>query len=201
MPWLVAMLAVGVTAIVTGIVRADELPDPYPVHFGPAGDPDRFTDRSLGAILVPAIVGQLSGVAVFATLLLLKPGQRRLVTPLSALGLVIGGGISLSSLAQYLSDDAVAPPGTFWALLAGIVLVTVWVVVASVRTGREVDDDREGWRWGGLVYANADDPDIFVSKRVGAGVTVNVGHARGWLVMGLILLPGIIIVIGVATWT
>lgn len=199
-PWLVAMLLLGVVAVVTGIVRADELPDPYPVHFGMAGDPDRFTDRSLGAILMPAVVGQLCGLSAFASLLLLKEEQRRLVTPLSALGLVIGGGMALSSLAQYVSDDAVAPAWTFWALLAAIALTTVWLVVASVREGKQSPDDRDGWRLGGLVYANPDDPDVFVPNRVGTGVTVNVGRPMGWVVMGLVLLPGIIIVIGMSMW-
>lgn len=199
-PWLVAMLLLGVVAVVTGIVRADELPDPYPVHFGMAGDPDRFTDRSLGAILMPAVVGQLCGLSAFASLLLLKEEQRRLVTPLSALGLVIGGGMALSSLAQYVSDDAVAPAWTFWALLAAIALTTVWLVVASVREGKQSPDDRDGWRLGGLVYANPDDPDVFVPNRVGTGVTVNVGRPMGWVVMGLVLLPGIIIVIGMSRW-
>lgn len=200
-PWLVAMLALGLVAVATGVLRADQLPDPYPVHFGMAGDPDRFTDRSLGAILMPAVVGQICGISAFATLLLLKPEQRRMVTPLSALGLVVGGGISLISLAQYLSDDAVPPPWTLWALLGGITLTTTWVVVVSVRMGREVDEDGDGWRWGGTVYANADDPNIFVAKRVGVGTTVNLGHTRGWLVLGLILLPAVIIVIGVTMWT
>lgn len=194
------MLVLGVVAVVTGIVRADELPDPYPVHFGMAGDPDRFTDRSLGAILMPAVVGQLCGLSAFASLLLLKEEQRRLVTPLSALGLVIGGGMALSSLAQYVSDDAVAPAWTFWALLAAIALTTVWLVVASVREGKQSPDDRDGWRLGGLVYANPDDPDVFVPNRVGTGVTVNVGRPMGWVVMGLVLLPGIIIVIGMSRW-
>lgn len=194
------MLLLGVVAVATGIVRADELPDPYPVHFGMAGDPDRFTDRSLGAILMPAVVGQLCGLSTFASLLLLKEEQRRLVTPLSALGLVIGGGMALSSLAQYVSDDAVAPAWTFWALLAAIALTTVWLVVASVREGKQSPDDRDGWRLGGLVYANPDDPDVFVPNRVGTGVTVNVGRPMGWVVMGLVLLPGIIIVIGMSMW-
>lgn len=201
MPWLVGMLALGVVAVVTGVVRADQLPDPYPVHFGLAGDPDRFTDRSLGAILMPAVVGQICGMSAFATLLLLKPEQRRLVTPLSALAFVVGGGIALTSFAQYLSDDAVAPPWAFWALLGAIAVTTVWLVVTAVRAGRESDADHEGWILGGLFYANPDDPDVFVPYRAGTGVTVNFGHARGWLVMGLILLPVIIIVIGVSMWT
>lgn len=201
-PWLVVSLALGVAAVVTGVVRLDQLPDPYPVHFGLAGDPDRFADRSLGNVLIPAVVGQVAGLAVFATLLLVRAqGHRRLVTPLAALGGVIGGGMALTSIAQYLSDDAVAPPWAFWALLAGITVATVWVVVASVRAGRESTDDREGWMWGGLVYANAEDPDIFVTKHTGVGTTINFGRPLGWLVMAAILLPGIILVVGVSLWT
>lgn len=201
-PWLVVTLALGLAAVVLGLVRLDQLPDPYPVHFGPAGDPDRFTDRSPGAVLMPAVVGQLSGLAVFATLVLVRgPGLQRLVAPLGAMGFAIGGGISLIAIAQYLSEDAVPPPWTFWALLAAIVVTTVWVVLASVRADREAPGDRTGWRWGGLVYADPDNPDVFVPKRTGVGVTINLGRPIGWLVMGLVLLPGVLVVLAVAVWT
>lgn len=202
LPWLVVTLALGLAAVVIGLVRLDQLPDPYPVHFGPAGDPDRFTDRSPGAVLMPAVVGQLSGLAVFATLVLVRAqGHRAVVPPLAALGLVIGGGISLISIAQYLSADAVPPPWSFWLLLAGIVVTTAWVVHASVRSSRRSADEREGWKLGGLVYSDPDDPDVFVPKRTGVGVTVNLGRPMGWVVMALILLPGIILVVGVTLWT
>lgn len=201
-PWLAVTLALGVAAVVIGVLRLDALPDPYPVHFGPAGDPDRFTDRSLGSVLMPAVVGQLTALAVFATPLLVRgTGIQRLVAPLAAMGFVIGGGISLISIAQYVSEDAVPPPWTFWALLAAIVVTTVWVVVVSVRADREAPGDRTGWKWGGLVYADPDNPDVFVPKRVGVGITINFARPMGWLLMALVLLPGILVVIGVMMWT
>lgn len=201
-PWLVGMLAVGVLAVVVGVVRLDALPDPYPAHFGPAGDPDRFTDRSPGSVLMPTVVGQLAGLAVFATLLVLRTsGPRRLVVPLSVMGFVVGGGIAGISVVQYLSEDAVPPGWTFWLLVAGLLATTVWVVVASVRAGRESEADRTGWRWGGLVYANPDDPDIFVTKRLGTGTTLNLGRPLGWLVLALLLVPGLVIVAVVVRWT
>lgn len=201
-PWLVVMLALGVAAVVIGMLRLDQLPDPYPVHFGPAGDADRFTDRSVGSVFMPVVVGQVTGLAVFATLLLVRTqGHHRLIPPLAALGCVIGGGISLISIAQYLSADAVPPPWTFWVLLAGSTVTTVWVVVAAVRAEREVGGDRTGWKWGGLIYANPNDPDVFVSKRVGVGVTINFGRPLGWLLMALVLLPGVILIVGVTLWT
>lgn len=196
LPWLAATLALGISAIVIGVVRLDALPDPYPVHFTLDGAPDRYAARSLGTVLMPAVLGQLSAMAVFATLLLVRRhGHPRLVTPLAAMGFVVGGGISAISVAQYLSSDAVAPGWGLWLLLVGIALTTGWVVVAAVRAGREAPDDRTGWRLGGLVYANPDDPDVFITKRMGVGVTINFGRPTGWLVMGLLLLPAVVVVV------
>jgi uncharacterized membrane protein len=202
LPWLLATLALGLAAIIIGTLRLEALPDPYPVHFGPAGDPDRFTDRSLGSVLVPVIVGQLSGLSVFATLLLVRAqGHRRMVTPLAAIGFVIGGGISLVSVAQYLSADATPPGWSFWLLLLAVVLAVGWAVAVAVQEGRTVSDDRTGWKLGGLVYADPDDPEVFVPKRTGVGMTINLGRPVGWLVLALILLPGLIIVAAVTLWT
>ena len=198
-PWLVLMLALGVIAVVTGIVRFDALPDPYPTHFGPAGDADGFSDKTLGSVLMPTIIGQLAGLAVFATLILMRRrGVQDVITPLAAMGCVIGGGIALVSVVQYLAVDAVPPGWTFWLLLTGIVATTVWVIVAAVRAGREGTSDDDGWKLGGLVYADADNPDVFVPYRVGSGVTINFGRALGWVVMALVLLPGIVIILLVA---
>ena len=53
------------------------------------------------------------------------------------------------------------------------------------------DDDRN-WL-AGLIYYNPDDSDLLVPKRLGYGWTVNFGHPRGKLFLGvliaLILLP------------
>ena len=202
-PWLLIMLALGIAAVITGIVRIGDLPDPYPVHFGPAGDPDRFTDRTIGAVLLPVIVGQLSGIAFFAICAAMRTTQlqQRIVTPLAVCGAVIGGGISLISIMQYLSDDAVPPPWTFWALLVAILASTAWVVIASTRAERKVPGDRAGWHLGGLIYANPDNADVFVPKRLGVGVTINLGQPLGWLLAALVLLPGILIIVAVTAWT
>ena len=190
LPWLLGMLALGALAIIVGLVRLDQLPDPYPVHFGPAGDPDRFEARSAVTVLMPVIVGLLSALAVFATLLLVRSqGLPRLVQPLAALGFVVGGGISLVSLAQYLSEDAVAPGWGFWLVFAAILVTVVWVVVASLRSGGGSQADREGWHLAGLVYADPEDPHVFVPKRTGVGTTVNFGRPMGWVLMALILVP------------
>lgn len=202
LPWIVLTLALGFGALVLGVVRLEDLPDPYPTHFGPAGDADDFADRSLVTVLLPVVIGLLSAAAVLVTLLVVRgKAHGQLVQPLAALGFAIGGGMGLVSIAQYLSADAVPPPWTFWALVAGILAATAWVVVASVRADQETPGDRTGWKWGGTIYADADNPDVFVPKRVGTGVTINFGRPMGWVVMGLVLVPGLVITALVTRWT
>jgi uncharacterized membrane protein len=60
---------------------------------------------------------------------------------------------------------------------------------AARGTGRDTvdprDDDRH-WR-GGLIYVNAADPALFVPKRFGVGVTLNLGHPGG-IAIGVVTL-------------
>ncbi len=201
-PWAAATLVLGVLALVVGAVRFDALPDPYPTHFAPGGAADAFGAKSIGNVFLPVVVGLLSAAAIFAVAVVATGKAPRVIRPLAALGCAVGGGISLMSLAQYLAVDAVAPAWAFWGFLAVTVAATAWVVLAAVRTEQEAgprsEEEGRHWKWG-LVYVNPQDPDVFVPKRVGAGVTVNFGRPMGWVVMTLILLPGIGLIAWVAT--
>lgn len=55
---------------------------------------------------------------------------------------------------------------------------------AAAGAGRDVVDPRDEDRhWkGGLVYVNPGDPALFVPKRFGVGVTINIGHPGGILI-------------------
>lgn len=201
-PWALITLAIGVLALVVGLVRFDALPDPYPTHFGPGGSADEYGDKTYAAVLAPLLIGQLSALAVLGVALAVPQKARRIVQPLGALALAIGGGISLLQLAQYLSPGAVPPGWTFWALLAVIILVTVWLVVAAVRveaeSGKDVGDDERHWKLG-VLYVNPDDEKVMVPKRSGLGTTINFGRPMGWVVMALILAPGIVLIAYVGT--
>lgn len=89
------------------------------------------------------------------------------------------------------------------AVVTVCLLIVIFVVIAAyaarlvsgtraIRAGAEVpagaagaardivdprDDDRH-WK-GGLIYVNAGDPALFVPKRFGAGLTLNLGHPGG----------------------
>ena len=202
--WALLCLALGVVAVVVAVARFADLPDPYPTHFGLGGRADRFSPRSWGAVLSPVVVGQLSGLVVTAMTLALPDRAARLRTPLAALGCAIGGGIALMSIQQYLAADGTPAAWGFWAFLVLVLATTVWLVVVSLRVARtELADspDRDHWRLGGLVYVNAEDPDVFVSKAVGLGTTLNLGRPMGWIVLALVLAPAVLLVVLVGTLT
>jgi uncharacterized membrane protein len=55
-PHLVALLIVAATLVV-GLVVYPSAPDPMPVHFDAALQPDAWADKSLGGFLLPVIIG------------------------------------------------------------------------------------------------------------------------------------------------
>lgn len=118
--------------------------------------------------------------------------------------LILGldGAFLLTSLATWGVISQVR-----WIVPVGVlvlsVLPAVAVVVVSVRMGTQGwrlvpqqavatsgsprlvqrDDDRF-WK-GGLLYWNREDPAFFVSKRFGAGWTLNFAHPVAWLVLAV----------------
>lgn len=195
LPWAALSLALGVAAVVVVVVRFDALPDPYPTHFGPGGEPDAFGARTHAQVLAPVVIGQIGGLAIIVGSLLTPariPGVGR---ALAALGLVIGGGTSLLSIGQNLDAAAVPPPWGVWVFLGATLAVVAWLVAESVRVGpaEDADWEREHWKWG-FLYLNPDEPDVFVPKRVGVGVTLNLARPMAWLLLALILAPGVIII-------
>lgn len=62
-PHLIALVIVAATLVV-GLLVYPSAPDPMPVHFDAALQPDAWADKSLGGFLLPAIIGTVV-VAVF----------------------------------------------------------------------------------------------------------------------------------------
>jgi uncharacterized membrane protein len=56
-------------------------------------------------------------------------------------------------------------------------------------------DDRY-WKFG-IFYVNAEDPALFVSKRIGVGWTLNHGHPISWIILVVIIAIPIVISIAI----
>ncbi len=87
---------------------------------------------------------------------------------------------------------------TVWGLVAASSLPVIWLVIDSVRqsraltatpadSGPQSPDDDHLWRWG-IFYENREDPRVWVEKRNGVGLTVNIGHPGGMVLMGVVAL-------------
>lgn len=94
--------------------------------------------------------------------------------------------------------------GLFLLLVFGLLIAAALVLFLPMRrtrattSGSSADDhprgpiDRDDERYwlAGLIYYNPDDHEIFVPKRYGLGLTLNLGHPTGKLIMiGMLLLP------------
>lgn len=99
-----------------------------------------------------------------------------------------------------------------WALTAASSLPIIWLIIDSIRhkralaaapkeSGPQSPDDDHLWRWG-IFYENRQDPRVWVEKRNGIGLTVNIGHPGGMVFMGavaLLVLATIALVLTVLT--
>lgn len=85
-----------------------------------------------------------------------------------------------------------------WALTAASSVPIIWLIIDSFRhhraltaapkeSGPQSPDDDHLWRWG-IFYENRQDPRVWVEKRNGIGLTVNIGHPGGMVFMGVVAL-------------
>ncbi|MEV6925850.1 DUF5808 domain-containing protein [Dactylosporangium sp. NPDC051485] len=84
------------------------------------------------------------------------------------------------------------------ALIVAVVALVVVVIPVNRRgapiSARPGRDDRY---WYGFIYANPDNPNLIVPKRLGLGWTVNFGHRRAWqAVFGVLAFIAVSIIIG-----
>lgn len=81
----------------------------------------------------------------------------------------------------------------------GMFLPRMMKVQDEIRAiaGTEVLGTREaGWRWGGMVYYEPDDPALFVPKRVGIGQTLNMARPSAWIFLITVIVAPLVIALG-----
>jgi uncharacterized membrane protein len=81
--------------------------------------------------------------------------------------------------AEPFSPSVLLIPGPlFPAMLA------VWVIRILRDPSMPVDHTPDNCWYLGSIYINAQDPAIFVQRRIGWGFTINMGNRLAWLIMG-----------------
>jgi len=189
-----------------------ELPDPFPVHTGPGGEPDRWAPKSPAVVfLVPA-----AGLVLLLFLELIRRLLRsaRLARRGSYAGfsatsvddvLLVAQlfiGLTLSTVA--LGTAGVVPGSLLLAVAVGapiVLLVFLVGFVARLATERHrwpvVGDGLPDSAWKlGLFYVNPEDPALMVPRRFGIGWTLNFARPGAWALLALLLGVPLLLALG-----
>jgi uncharacterized membrane protein len=176
-----------------------QIPDPYPIHWGLDGQPDLWIERT--PMHVFGVLGLLGGVA--ALLAFFGYGflfwARRNTGPQHTAYSFPAVWIALFLGAEYfVAASATLPLGLDVRPLELIVLAiltasSLYLIVigpvgghAARRPDGQTPD--EAWKFG-MFYFNPRDAALFVEKRFGLGWTINFGQSRAWLLIMLALAP------------
>ncbi|WP_449619764.1 DUF1648 domain-containing protein [Robertmurraya sp. Marseille-Q9965] len=214
LPWHVFLLPMVITVGVIGytLLKYDLLPQQIPTHWGPSGQPDAFTEKTLmSSILMPLTLFVMQLMFLAIQLGTKKSGiklsgesteasrQRQLALRKYSSWLMFFVSFLITVLLsffqlQIIHPDIISATTMFAIPLGFLVLILVSTIVFAVRVGRAdkfstipteeklTDSDDSHWK-GGLFYFNKNDPSIFVEKRFGVGWTINFANPIGYLII------------------
>jgi uncharacterized membrane protein len=169
----------------------DSIPERFPVHWGAAGQPNRWAERT-----TKGVYGILFfGVELCAWLSIMALagwfGARRSRTRRVMLGGTIAVEYLLGLLFALISLQA-AMGIPVWVIVLAPMAILVPLIAVMVRKMCEPDEPldptpNECWK-AGIFYYNPNDAVLFVEKRDGFGYTLNFANRWCWaLLLGMAL--------------
>ncbi len=215
--WNLLYLPLVVALVLFGVLSYDRFPELIPMQCEFDGTVTRYVPKSLGSVLMPAIlVGFMGLLFLFTHWAIIR--SKRPIDPASpatsamaydgfvhmqslvlfvgglAISVAIGVAFNLSSL-EIISLSAAA-------ILVGVVaiafaLAEAWVgialgqsgsrLAAQLRTTDELAYDDDAHWPLGMIYFNADDASVIVPKRFGIGWTLNMARPATWVIAALLV--------------
>ncbi|AGF71920.1 DUF1648 domain-containing protein [Corynebacterium halotolerans] len=222
--WYGGIVVVTVLALVAVWANFDSIPDPMPVHWGPGGEADRFTDKSLGTAFLLVGLGPVILLAAGAGSAALIQSQARadgypkrtahelnrrrmganLQQPaLGALMLVLAVLMAASTAGSLLGWLGGVPMTVL--LIGGIIALLGWFFVRMKRIGEHLDEvyppdePRERLKWG-MFYFNPDDERTVIDMDGGSMTTFNFARPAAWGILAALLAPvALVVVLAVMT--
>lgn len=213
---------VSTAVIVSALVAFEypQLPDPMPVHWNAAGEPDGFRPKSMGAFLglvllgpgglILTMLGTMGLISMQSTSITGMGGAR---TPAEAHRTWHGYRIVQGNLGWYLfllnllvlamlarSYGGHAGPWELPLMLLLILALTAVLILRQLRQQHEVDREHprpaeERAKWRGIFYHDPADARILVETESGGNVTFNTGRPVGRVLAGLLLgLPVLLLI-------
>ncbi|WP_311530974.1 DUF5808 domain-containing protein [uncultured Anaerococcus sp.] len=195
----------------------DKLPDRLIMHTDFNGNVTDIQDKTLANVFMPSLIS-LANLALFAMVnyFLIKARPRlsqedpsrsladnmkaknlwSYYLGINALLMTILFEIGITSFSFGKGDNLVN-------ILTGLTLITSigGVIYLGFKVGTDgsrlnnlsytsFEEDDDNWILGSTIYNNPDDPALFVNKRIGVGMTINIGRPMGKaiLVISIIIL-------------
>ena len=197
--WAAPLVGLGILACAGALISVswEAIPERFPIHWGIAGNPDRWSRKSLLGVYGSFLIGlavQLM-MAFFLYALSQTSGKvstrRRLNQGLAALVVVTVALIHSMVVLLPLQGAEVALPGPAWLRAVPVLVLLAPVVVLAIRLQRLETDESEPTldeKWlAGLLYSDSADSRMMVPNRLGPGFTFNIGHPVVRLVVPVLL--------------
>ncbi|SCW78822.1 Uncharacterized membrane protein [Paenibacillus tianmuensis] len=201
----------------------DQIPANIPIHYNASGQVDRIAQKSIGIIFAPNLIQCLmalimAGVqeALIRSKRQVHPEQSESINKIrrssrryqaAVIYFITLISLALFASVQFSIAGLIDSSLTNWILIAAILLIFAALIslpivlkknqalMAGANTHIVFPDagSDEHWKWG-LFYVNRDDPALFVEKRGGIGVTVNLGWLTGWFfLIAPLIFAGVIV--------
>jgi len=165
----------------------NEIPARIPVHWDFHNQADRWADKTTRAVYGPLLFsGGMMLVMILLTLAMFY-GSRRGRQRTAIVQMMVATIYFIAVLFSAIGIMPVAPFSPTTLMIPGIlfpVLLLVWVIKVLRDPKMPVDRTPDNCWYVGAIYVNAQDPAIFVQKRIGFGYTINMGNRLAWLLMG-----------------
>ncbi len=199
-PWFLILPFVALAAVALYLqVHWNQLPQPFPVHWGLNNQPDRWANRDWRVVYAPLLIGAYINLVLLALAWIFSHESRKTVMRYVA---VRFGQFMLYPLTLIFVFVALLPlvNAPVWLAL-GVMLVSIggmiyWsyrkINAPSARD--EVPEPQSDAHWkAGIFYWNPDDPALFVAKRVGIGYGINYANKWSWIaflaIVAAVLIP------------
>lgn len=221
-PWYVA--SVVVAALAGGVVLSfyDQIPDPFPTHWGPSGEPGNFRDKSVSNVLtyllmVPLFMLLIFGIVAIAVGAAAKSadreptrfesaedlGRKRMLMSVTLWHLGWYQFVIISMLTVMVGYGlwmgASGSGFVFWACMSVMIAATVAIIVALARHQKRTDKEIPPTNYdpdklkSGMIYWDPDDERLFISQADGMNMIPNLARPGAWGLMGALLLPAAIV--------
>jgi uncharacterized membrane protein len=195
MRWLtLAMVALACALLA---VEWPSIPDRWIAHWGVAGTPDGYAQKSIVEVFWPlAVAFALWSLTELSIVLMRRLSSHGAAESMGGALRTVTFGISatLTLTALWLP---LLQPRSSWPFVSAVAIVMLGSLAIAIRQSmRGGPSDPSGWQ--GLIYRNPNDDRLWVPKRSGLGMTLNFAHPEARTTLAVLMLPAVLIVLAVA---